>query len=171
AVAALARAITLAFAGLRPGNRPVAALIFAGPTGSGKTHVVRSVAQVVFGDEGCVMYVNCQQVSQAKDQLQNLHEQLVAGYWQIATRCRRFDLPFFILVFEGIDNGSAELREALAAAIERGALLAKGLFFPLRDALIIMTTNLNKKQTDLLVGRGIGFFTDGEVESDMKGQH
>src|SRR5262245_28864712 len=109
AVAAVTRAITLAFGGMRPGNRPVAALIFAGPTGSGKTHVARSLAQVIFGDEGRVMYVNCQQVSQAKDQLHNLYEQLAAGYWQIASSGQPSGPPFFILVFEGIDNGSAEL--------------------------------------------------------------
>jgi len=145
-------------------------MIFAGPTGSGKTHVARSLARVIFGDEDSVMYVNCHQVSLAKDQLHNLHEQLVAGYCRIATRFQSSGLPFFILVFEGIDDASAELREELAAAIERGALLAKGLFFPLRDALIIMTTTLNRKQTDQLVGRGVGFFTDGELEPE-KGQH
>jgi ATP-dependent Clp protease ATP-binding subunit ClpA len=171
AVAALTRAVTLALTRMRPQNRPVAALIFAGPTGSGKTHVARSLAQVMFGDERSVMYVNCRQVSQARDQWQNLFEQLVAGYWQISTRHPLYGLPFIILVFEEIDKAPSELRENIAAGIERGGLLAKGLFFSLRDTLIIMTTTLSKKQTDQLVGRTIGFFSEGEPESETRGQH
>jgi ATP-dependent Clp protease ATP-binding subunit ClpB len=34
-----------------------------------------------------------------------------------------------------------------------------------------MTTTLTKKQTDQLVGRTIGFFREGEPESEMRGQH
>src|SRR5262249_62285793 len=99
AVAALTRAVTLALTRMRPPNRPVAALIFAGPTGSGKTHVARSLAQVMLGDEGSVMYVNCQQVSQADDHLQNLYEQLVAGYWRGFAKAAVFRFPSVLLVF------------------------------------------------------------------------
>src|SRR5262245_56889139 len=171
AVAALTRAVTLALTRMRAPNRPVAALIFAGPTGSGKTHVARSLARVLFGDEGSVMYVNCQQVSQANDHLQNLYEQLVAGYCQVSARRPFYRLPFVILVFEEVDKAPAELREDLAAGIERGGLPAKGLFFPLHDTLIIMTTTLTKKQTDQLVGRTIGFFRDGENDSEVREPH
>ena len=117
AVAALTRAVTLALTRMRHQNRPVGALIFAGPTGSGKTHVARSLAQVVFGDERSVIYVNCRQVSQSKDQWQNLFEQLVAGYWQIST------------------------------------------------------ATLSKKQTDQIVGRTIGIFSECEPVSERMGQH
>jgi ATP-dependent Clp protease ATP-binding subunit ClpC len=171
AVAALTRAVTLALTRMRHQNRPVGSFIFAGPTGSGKTHVARSLAQVVFGDERSVIYVNCRQVSQSKDQWQNLFEQLVAGCWQISIRHPLYGLPFVILVFEEIDKAPSELRENLAAAIDRGGLVAKGQFFSLRDALIIMTTTLSKKQTDQIVGRTIGFFREGEPESETKGQH
>jgi len=167
----LTRAVTLALTRMRPPNRPVAALIFAGPTGSGKTHVARSLAQVMLGDEGSVMYVNCQQVSQADDHLQNLYEQLVAGYWRVSARRPLFRFPFVILVFEEVDKAPAEIREDLAAGIERGGLHAKGFFFPLNDTLIIMTTTLTKKQTDQLVGRTIGFFTDGESDPQAKEPH
>jgi len=162
AVAALTRAITIAFTRMRAPNRPVAALIFAGPAGSGKTHVARSLARVIFGDEGSVIYVNCQQVSQAKDPLVNLSEQLLGGYWQVATRRPLLAAPFVILVFEEIDKATPQLREDLAAAIERGTLLTGGFVFPLHSALIIMTTTLTKKQTDQIIGRTIGFFSEGE---------
>jgi ATP-dependent Clp protease ATP-binding subunit ClpC len=79
--------------------------------------------------------------------------------------------PFVILVFEEVDKAPVQLREELAAAIERGALLTKGLFFPLHDSLIIMTTTLSKKQTDQIVGRTIGFFSEGESDQETREMH
>jgi ATP-dependent Clp protease ATP-binding subunit ClpC len=171
AVAALTRAITIALTRMRAPNRPVAALIFAGPAGSGKTHVARSLARVIFGDDASVIYVNCQQVSQAKNPQVNLSEQLLAGYWQLASRRSSTAAPFAILVFEEIDKATAQLSEDLAGAIERGALLTGGLVFPLHNTLIIMTTTLSKKQTDQIIGRTIGFFSEGENDDETREIH
>ena len=171
AVTALTRAITIAFTRMRAPNRPIAALIFAGPAGSGKTHVARSLARVAFGDEGSVIYVNCQQVSQAKDPSLNLSEQLLGGYCQIAIRRPLPTAPFVILVFEEIEKAAPQLRDDLAAAIQRGALLTRGLVFPLHNTLIIMTTTLTKKQTDQIIGRTIGFFSEGEPDYQTRERH
>jgi ATP-dependent Clp protease ATP-binding subunit ClpC len=171
AVAALTRAITIALTRMRAPNRPIAALLFAGPAGSGKTHVARSLARVIFGDEGSVIYVNCQQVSQAKDPLVNLSQQLLGGYSQLAIRPWLPAAPFVILVFEEIDKATAQLRDDLAAAIERGALLTGGLVFPLHNTLMIMTTTLTKKQADQIIGRTIGFFSEGESDNETREIH
>jgi ATP-dependent Clp protease ATP-binding subunit ClpC len=170
AVTALTRAITIAFTRMRDPNRPVAALIFAGPAGSGRTHVARSLARVILGDEGSVIYVNCQQVSQAKDPLLNLSEQLLGGYCQLAVRQPFPAAPLVILVFEEIDKAAPQLRDDLAAAIERGTLLTRGLVFPLHDTLLIMSTTLTKKQTDQIIGRNIGFFSE-EPDYQTRGIH
>src|SRR5262249_16669768 len=51
AVAAVARAIQTAKAGLAAPNRPLGVFLFLGPTGVGKTHLAKALAATIFGSE------------------------------------------------------------------------------------------------------------------------
>src|ERR1700755_1192084 len=46
-------------AGLNAPGRPVGNLLFLGPTGSGKTRVVESVAEALFGDSRALIKIDC----------------------------------------------------------------------------------------------------------------
>ena len=46
-------------AGLNSPGRPVGNLLFLGPTGSGKTHIVEAAAEILFGDARAVIKVDC----------------------------------------------------------------------------------------------------------------
>jgi len=46
-------------AGLNPPGRPVGNLLFLGPTGSGKTRVVESMAEALFGDSRACIKIDC----------------------------------------------------------------------------------------------------------------
>ena len=164
AIAALTRAVTLALADRRysDSSRPLAALLFAGPIGSGKMHVAQALAQVLLGNERKLIYVNCQILSQASDLQSNLCEQLMAGSLLSQITPPFNPSPFSILVFERIDKAPSVFRDYLSAAIDRGVLHTIGHMFSLRNTFIILTGDLSKKQTDQLVGRTIGFFGDGE---------
>ena len=180
AVAALARAVTLALADGRHSNSdyPLAVLLFAGPTSSGKMHVAKALAQVLLGDDRKLIYVNCQILGQPPNSQSNLyaesslHEQLMAGSLlsQITPPFKPF--PFSILVFEKIEKAPPVFRDFLAASIDRGVLYTLGCMFSLRNTFIILTSDLSKKQTDQLVGRSIGFFRDDEIGvEEMPRQH
>jgi ATP-dependent Clp protease ATP-binding subunit ClpC len=170
AIAALARAVTLALADGRNSNSnyPLAVLLFAGPTSSGKMHLAKALAQVLLGADRKLIYVNCQILGQHSNSQSNLyaesclHEQLMAGSMlsQITPPFNPF--PFSILVFEKIEKAPPVFRDYLAAAIDRGVLYTLGSMFSLRNTFIILTSDLSKKQTDQLVGRPIGFFRDDE---------
>src|SRR5262249_21586169 len=148
AVAATARAVTLALAGRRYDHRPLAVLLFAGPIGSGKTHLAQSLAQMLQGDARKLIYINCQQLSQATDPLLNLYEQMAAGYWHMCTPIPPPPTPFSVVVFEEIDKMSPPFRDHLAASIDRGELRAGGCYFSLHNSFIILTSHLSRKQTD-----------------------
>merc|ERR1740138_221303 len=51
AVSAIARALRRARVGLRSPRRPVASMIFCGPTGVGKTELAKAVAELYYGQE------------------------------------------------------------------------------------------------------------------------
>src|SRR5262245_32198809 len=167
AVASLARAVTLALASpsYSDSSRPLATLLFAGPTGSGKMHVAQALARVLLGNESKSIYVNCQILSQQTNLYpqSSLFEQLMAGTALSQMTPPFTQAPFSIVVFEKIELAPPVFRDYLAAAIDRGALFALGRMFSLRDTFIILTSDLSKKQTDILTGRNIGFFSDEET--------
>ena len=51
AVSAVARSLRRARAGLSSADRPVASMLFCGPTGVGKTELAKAVAALFFGSE------------------------------------------------------------------------------------------------------------------------
>src|SRR6476620_12385646 len=59
AVRSMGSLYQLFLAGMNPSNRPVGALLFLGPTGSGKTHVVEAAAEVLFGDPHAIVKIDC----------------------------------------------------------------------------------------------------------------
>ena len=58
AVAAVARSIRRARAGLKDPKRPIGSFIFLGPTGVGKTELARALAESLFGDEDAMVRID-----------------------------------------------------------------------------------------------------------------
>src|SRR5690606_22824667 len=58
AIAAVARAIRRAFAGLKDPKRPIGSFIFLGPTGVGKSELARALAEALFGDEDAMVVLD-----------------------------------------------------------------------------------------------------------------
>src|SRR5262245_50948335 len=171
AVAATARAVTLALAGRYHDHRPLAVLLFAGPIGSGKLHLAQSLAQMLQGQACNLVYINCQQLGQVDDPLLNLHEQIAATYWHPSAPGLGLPRPFSIVVFEEIDKTPPAFRDHLAAAIDRGELHTRGSLFSLHNSFIILTSHLSKRQTDQMLGRTIGFSREGEDDVEVPRQH
>ncbi len=59
AVRALVDMYQVFTAGLNSPNRPIANLLFLGPTGSGKTRIVEASAEILFGDPRLFIKVDC----------------------------------------------------------------------------------------------------------------
>ena len=165
AVAAVTRAVTLAFAGLRGRGDVLGVLLFIGPASSGKTHMARTLARVLTGNELAMLYVNCQQLGQEADHLVSLERQLAAarGPANGITSVPAFQL----VVFEEIDKAPPAFRDDLALAIDCGSMSLPGRQFLLRNSFVILISDLSRKKADQLVGRTIGFFLDGEPAVEM----
>src|SRR6266446_8201490 len=59
AVRKLASVYQVFQAGMTNPTRPIGTMLFLGPTGSGKTHVVEAAAEVLFGDRNAVIKIDC----------------------------------------------------------------------------------------------------------------
>lgn len=55
AVHAAAEAVRRGFSGLRDENRPIASLLFTGPTGVGKTELCRALAEELYGSQNAMI--------------------------------------------------------------------------------------------------------------------
>ena len=55
AVSAVAEAVRRGYSGIRDAGRPIASLLFTGPTGVGKTELCRALAQEVFGSREAML--------------------------------------------------------------------------------------------------------------------
>merc|ERR1712187_638107 len=67
AVSAIARALRRARVGLRSETRPVASMVFCGPTGVGKTELAKAVAESYYGDEKAMVRLDMSEYMMAHD--------------------------------------------------------------------------------------------------------
>jgi ATP-dependent Clp protease ATP-binding subunit ClpA len=158
--------------GLTPRERAFCAYLLVGPTGTGKTQLVRTLARTLHGDDGRLVVADCARIL-PDDPWQALAAQL-APLFGVATSNGWGTLeapPLSILLIEHLERGSAEIFQALAAALESGQImLPPGRRGNLRNCLIFLTTGLCSREI-LDQSPRIGFtmaLTDDENEADKK---
>src|SRR5437762_2285079 len=72
AVEKVAEIYQMFLAGLNPPGRPIGNLLFLGPTGSGKTRVVESVAESLFGDARACIKIDCAEFQRSEEHTSEL---------------------------------------------------------------------------------------------------
>src|SRR5260370_3667550 len=118
-------------AGLNSPERPVASLLFLGPTGSGKTRIVEAAAEILFGDSRTVIRVDC-------GEFQHSHEisKLIGsppGYLghrethplitqQALAPSHRDELKLSFLLFDEIEKASDSLWQLLLGMLDKAPL-------------------------------------------------
>ena len=154
-------------AGLNSPGRPVGNLLFLGPTGSGKTRIVEAAAEILFGDAGAVIKVDCAE-------FQHSHEiaKLIGsppGYLghrethplitqEALTACHTDKLKLTFLLFDEIEKASGALWQLLLGMLDKATLtLGDNRRVDLSQTVIFLTSNLGGGEiTDLMQG-GMGF--------------
>jgi ATP-dependent Clp protease ATP-binding subunit ClpB len=154
-------------AGLNSPGRPVGNLLFLGPTGSGKTRIVESAAEILFNDARAVIKVDCAE-------FQHSHEiaKLIGsppGYLghrethplitqEALSASHRDDLKLSFLLFDEIEKASDSLWQLLLGMLDKATLtLGDNRRVDLSQTVIFMTSNLGGGEITELMGGGYGF--------------
>jgi len=165
------RAVTEVFqmflAGLNAPNRPVGNLLFLGPTGSGKTHLVEVVAEALFGSLFSFIKVDCAE-------FQHSHEiaKLIGsppGYvghretypmlaQEILDQWQTENVKLSLVLFDEVEKASDALWQLLLGILDKATLtLGDNRRVDFSHCLIFMTSNLGAVEMMDLVQGGMGF--------------
>jgi len=64
AIDTVCRVLKNAYSGIRNPNKPIGSFVFGGPSGTGKTHVAKELAQAVFGNESALVRLDMSEFSE-----------------------------------------------------------------------------------------------------------
>jgi ATP-dependent Clp protease ATP-binding subunit ClpB len=147
AVSEVARTVRRSRAGLVGADRPLGAFLFLGPTGVGKTELVKALATQLFGDEKHLVRL---------DMSEYMERHAVArmigappGYvgfesgGQLTEAVRRH--PYSVILLDEVEKAHPEVMNVLLQLLDDGRLTdGKGRVVDFRNTLVVMTSNLGQ---------------------------
>src|SRR4051812_11389474 len=154
-------------AGMTNLARPLGTMLYLGPTGSGKTHIVEAAAEVLFGDRNAVVKIDCAE-------FQHSHEiaKLIGsppgylGHRETAPMLTQENLdkyhteanPFTLVLFDEIEKASDALWQLLLGILDKATLtLGDNRKVDFSQTMIFLTSNLGAKEMSDLITGSIGF--------------
>lgn len=164
AVKAVSQAIRRSRVGIADERRPIGSFIFMGPTGIGKTELVKTLAQEVFNDKEALIKIDMSEFMERHNTSRLVGA--TAGYvgyeegGQLTEAVRR--KPYAVVLFDEIEKAHPDVFNLLLQILEDGQLTdAKGRLIDFKNTIVIMTTNIGSKR---LTERAapIGFSISGD---------
>jgi ATP-dependent Clp protease ATP-binding subunit ClpC len=158
AINAIAKAVRRARAGLKDPRHPIGNFVFLGPTGVGKTELVRALAEFMFGNEDALIRLDMSEFME-----KHTVARLVGappgyiGYeegGQLTEAVRR--KSYCVILLDEIEKAHPDVFNILLQIFDDGHLTdAKGRRVDFRNSIIVMTSNIGAEL--IRKGSTIGF--------------
>jgi len=121
-------------------DRPIANLLFAGPTGVGKTEMARSLAAYLFGDDSRLLRLDMSEYSDPYS-VTRLHTGTGERGGILTSRLR--EQPFSVVLFDEVEKADSSFFDLLLSILGEGRLTdSRGRLVDLSSAVIVLTSNL-----------------------------
>ena len=159
ALSVISKAVRRSRAGLKDPKRPIGAFLFLGPTGVGKTHSVKKLAEYLFGEEDAMIRLDMSEFME-----KHSVSRLVGappGYigfdegGQLTESVRR--RSYSVILLDEIEKAHPDVFNILLQVFEDGHLTdSKGRKVDFKNTVIVMTSNLGSSLIQSSSGLGFG---------------
>ena len=145
AIKAIARALRRSRALMADPKRPIGSFLFLGPTGVGKTHLAKMLAEKVYGDEKSLITLDMSEFQEkySSSRLVGAPPGYV-GYdegGQLTEKVRR--RPYSVVLFDEFEKANSDVMNMLLQILDDGRLTdGQGRVIDFRNTIIICTANL-----------------------------
>lgn len=145
ALEAVSKAVRRARAGLQDPNRPIGSFLFLGPTGVGKTELVKAVAAFLFDDDRAMTRIDMSEYMErhAVSRLIGAPPGYV-GYEEggaLTEAVRR--RPYQVILFDEVEKAHEDVFNVLLQVLDDGRLTdGQGRTVDFRNTIIVLTSNL-----------------------------
>jgi len=148
-------------AGLAPEGRPAGVFLLLGPTGTGKTKTVESLAQALHGDPKCLVKVNCGEFQMDHEVAKLIgappgylgHRETQPMLTQsrlVSATSARSNLA--LVLFDEVEKAAPSLVRLLLGVLDKGVLrLGDGSSVNFERSLIFFTSNLGARNMQQLL--------------------
>ncbi|MFU8804985.1 MAG: AAA family ATPase, partial [Bradymonadaceae bacterium] len=163
------------YAGFRS-TRPIGSLLFLGPTGVGKTEMVKVLADFLFHDRDAIVRMDMSEFMEAHSVSRLIGAPPgYVGYdqgGQLTEALRR--RPYQVVLLDEIEKAHPDILNLLLQLFDEGRLTdGRGRHVDFSNALVIMTSNLGSDAFDdsaQRAWRGIGFAGQGAAGNEDEGR-
>lgn len=166
AVLKIVKAIQRNRAGLKDPQKPIGTFIFLGPTGVGKTHLAKKLAEYMFDSEEALIRIDMSEYMEkfSVSRLIGAPPGYV-GYeegGQLTEKVRR--KPYSVILLDEIEKAHPDIFHILLQVLDEGKLTdSLGRRIDFRNTVVIMTSNLGARQLSDF-GKGVGFAQQQDAE-------
>ncbi len=169
AVQKVVKAIQRNRLGLKDPNRPIGTFMFLGPTGVGKTHLAKKIAEELFDSADALIRID---MSEYMEKF-NVSRLVGAppgyvGYEEgglLSEKVRR--KPYSVVLLDEIEKAHPDVYNILLQVMDEGHLTdSLGRKVDFKNTILIMTSNVGTRQLKDF-GRGVGFHMSPSINNEI----
>jgi ATP-dependent Clp protease ATP-binding subunit ClpC len=170
AVQKIVKAIQRNRIGLKDPNKPIGTFMFLGPTGVGKTHLAKKLAEYLFDSADTLIRIDMSEYMEkfTVSRLIGAPPGYV-GYeegGQLTEKVRR--KPYSVILLDEIEKAHPDVFNLLLQVMDEGRLTdSLGRRIDFKNTILIMTSNIGTRQLKEF-GHGIGFNAGSSASNDKE---